>query len=194
MTTTEIFEVKSGVTSVFLDSELLSSSAGLNLAGTNNTIPPASKEFSAGFPIDEDTNLTIGSHNKSIDLKGTIEHSGTVTFNTNLGSVTVGDFSIGYDETRATEEKSGLFVKDTAGTGAILFDISDTEEIKLKDNRLTVDDADLLVSPEFADYLSTQGLISQNLTGVDVGDIATDAVVAPTSLLGEVVGSIDSII
>ncbi len=180
--TKEILEVKSGVTSVFLDAPLLDSAAGLKLASTNNTVSPVSDKFSAGFQIDEDSDFTFSTQKGFIPLGGTIEHDGTVTFNTKSGSVTVGDFSIGFDASRKTDDKSGFFVKDTAGTGAILFDVGDPDVAEVKDRKLTIDKADLLVSSEFSNFLNKQGLATNDLTGADVGDIASNAIVETASV------------
>jgi hypothetical protein len=176
----QIFEVESGVTSVFLDTDTLSSAAGLKLEGTNNTVPPSSEKFSVGFNITDKTNFTFSTDGDTFTPEsGSIEHTGTATFGTDLGPVTVGDFSIGFDASRQTETNSGFFVKDTAGTGAILFDVAnvdeDDDDIVVQGNKLTFDDADLLVSSEFAGFLSSQGLAHSDLTGADVGDVGINA-------------------
>lgn len=41
--------VQDGTTSVSLDTDLLETAAGLTLAGSDNTIEPASEEFALGF-------------------------------------------------------------------------------------------------------------------------------------------------
>jgi hypothetical protein len=56
--TKQILEVESGVTSVFLDTNLLDSAAGLELESTNNTVAPSSDKYSVGFNITDKTNLT----------------------------------------------------------------------------------------------------------------------------------------
>lgn len=181
--TKQILEVESGVTSVFLDTNLLDSAAGLELESTKNTVAPSNDKYSVGFNITDKTNLTFDNEKEFTPVNGSVEHQGTVNFKTDLGPVTVGDFSVGFDSSRQTDTKSGFFVKDTAGTGAILFDvgIDDDTTGNVKDNKLMVDNADLLVSPEFASFLSTQGLAQSDLTGADVGDIGTNAIVNPVS-------------
>lgn len=173
-----VLQVDSGVTSVALDTDVLSSAAGLTLASTANTVPPVSDEFAVGFPIAEETNFTFsGIDGGVIPILGEIEHTGTVTFNSQLGPVTVGNFSIGFDESRVTENTSGFFVQDTAGPGAILFDVSNPGVAAVEGEALTIGDADLLVSQEFANFLQAQGLASADLTGADVGDVETNAIV-----------------
>jgi hypothetical protein len=51
--TKQILEVESGVTSVFLDINLLDSAAGLELESTNNTVAPSFDKYSVGFNINE---------------------------------------------------------------------------------------------------------------------------------------------
>jgi hypothetical protein len=174
-TTVPVFEVESGVTSVFLDTNTLSTAAGLDLASTDNTITPASDDFQVGFNINDETDFTFTRENGFTPKGGTIEHDGTVTFNSDLGPVTVGEFSIGFDASRVSDNTSGLFVTDTAGTGAILFDVSNPGAVDVAENAISIRDADLLVSKEFAGFLQTQGLASSDLTGADVGDVQTDA-------------------
>jgi hypothetical protein len=93
-------------------------------------------------------------------------HSGTITFN---NAITVGDFLIGYDPTRATNGRSGFYVEDTASSLGILFDIGAPSTVTATDNGLTIGNAPLLVSPEFAQTLLTLSLASSNLTGAQVG-------------------------
>jgi hypothetical protein len=128
----------------------------------------------------KDSSLVYNNNNGFTPVSGTIEHSGTVTFHTDsLGAVTVGDFSIGYDATRKGNNTSGFFVRDTAGLGAILFDVGNPDSVSAKRRNLDIGNADLLVSPEFNSFLNQQGLTHQNLTGADVGDVAIDAKARP---------------
>jgi hypothetical protein len=169
--------VDSGVTSVALDTNTLSSAAGLTLASTENTVPPVSDEFAVGFPISEESNFTFSSADGVIPILGAIEHGGTVTFDSEIGPVTVGNFEIGFDESRVTDNASGFFVRDTAGPGAVLFDVGTPGTFAVEGENLTLSDADLLVSSEFSDFLQNQGLASTNLSGADVGDVETNAIV-----------------
>lgn len=179
------FEVDSGVTSVFLDLPLLESGAGLFLTGTENTVDPAEDPFQVGFNILPETDFSFSDEGGFTFLGGTIEHEGTITFN---DSVTVGDFSIGFNADRIddTTAASGFFVQDTATLGAVLFDLTNVVP-ELAGDAATLN-GDLLVSPEFADFLG-----DASLTGVEVGAAQTNATVAeataqdvpePMSLLG----------
>jgi hypothetical protein len=171
-----VFQIDSGVTSVALDPNVLASAAGLTLVNINNTVPPVSDEFAVGFQISPNSNFTFSDRNDLTPVAGTIEHTGTVSFDSDLGTVTVGNFSIGFDESRVSENTSGFFVRDTASVGAILFDVSNPEVVEIDGEELTLADADLLVSSEFSTFLNAQGLTNTNLTGADVGDVETNAI------------------
>ncbi|MBW4509637.1 MAG: hypothetical protein KME64_24460 [Scytonematopsis contorta HA4267-MV1] len=174
-------KIKSGVTSVSLDLPLLKSS-GLNLRSTSsNVAKPASSDFIVGFNITSDSNFTFIGEDKFRYLGGTIEHLGSVTFNKGL---TVGNFSIGFDQSRINKITSGFFVKDTLKDfGDVLFDIGNLVP-QFKDKNLKIS-GDLLVSPELAKLLG-----SSKLTSVKVGktqiDVITNARQIPesTAVLG----------
>jgi hypothetical protein len=176
------FQVESGTTSVFLDVPLLQS-IGLNLTGTSDTVPPVSNDFLVGFDITPNTNFKFSDQGGFEYLGGSIEHSGSVTFNNSIG---VGNFSIGFDAARVDNTKSGFFVKDTLSTiGTILFDIGSIDTLQFSDKNLKVG-GNLLVSPEFAGVL-TSALNAPNLTGAVVGKAQTNAIAEsvpePTSML-----------
>jgi hypothetical protein len=158
-------ELRGGTTSVYLNLPLLESAAGLTLTGASTTGRPASSAFQVGFPILPTTNFvyTPGSF---APVGGEIQHSGTITFN---NAITVGDFVIGYDPSRATNGRSGFYVEDTASGLGILFDIGAPSSASATDNGLNIGGAPLLVSPEFAQTLLTLGLAQSNLTGARVG-------------------------
>ena len=84
------FEVESGVTSVFLDLPLLES-AGLELANIDSEAEPFSDEFQAGFNINDETNFTLSGEEVLSPVDGTIEHDGTVTFDTEVAADTDSD-------------------------------------------------------------------------------------------------------
>jgi hypothetical protein len=175
------FQVESGVTSVFLDTAVLETAAGLTLTGAVGTADPATPDFQVGFAITDETDFTFSVEDGFTPLGGTIEHIGSVTFN---DDITVGDFSIGFDPSRITNSASGFFVEDTLDTiGTILFDISNPGTLAFDGENLTLAEADLLVSPEFAGVLN-----DTNLTGATVGRAQTDAVATavpePATTLG----------
>lgn len=115
--------------------------------------------------IEEETAFSLGG--------GSIEHEGTVTFNE---EITVGNFTIGFDEARATGDASGFFVADTVDLDTILFDLSNPESLSVDSEELNLLGSDLLVSAEFAEILDDSAL-----AGTDVGDVQTNAILAEES-------------
>ncbi|MFN6566146.1 PEP-CTERM sorting domain-containing protein [Dendronalium sp. ChiSLP03b] len=175
------YQVKSGVTSVYHDLSYLSS-IGLNLTGTNNTVEPINSDFIVGFDIDPTTNFTFSDTGSFTPLSGTIKHTGTVTFN---NQTTIGNFAISFDSTRAINNASGLYLKDTYSLNTILFDLSAPENVTLNGNNLTLNKVNLLFSPEFAKIIGNPSLAG-NLAGVariDAKVVPANAVPEPTSTL-----------
>lgn len=169
--------VSSGTTSVFLDLDLLETAANLTLTGADSDGTPFSDEFIIGFPITESSDFRLDSGGI---IGGTIEHTGTIEFN---DSLTVGDFDITAAGDRG-EGNSGLVVVSTAeGTlnGLILFDIANPGDLDAGGDSLSITDADLRVSPEFAAVLEDPAFAGADLTGAVVGNARVDAV------LGEVI-------
>lgn len=168
--------VDSGTTSVFLDIPLLESAAGITLTNADSTGEPFSDEFQVGFPITEDTDFTY--EEPFAPVSGTIEHSGSVAFSPTEGvfaggGLVFGDFSIGFDATRASETASGYFVANTLDVAPVVdvvFDLSAPENVMAESDSLTISEADLLVAPELAEALG-----SVDLAGADVGDARIDA-------------------
>lgn len=161
--------VRSGTTSVFLDLPLLEAAASLTLSSVNSPGTPASADYQVGFPI------TGGQFSYQVDpfapVSGQIDHVGTVSFNND--TITVGDFTVGFDGARATDGRSGFFVEDTASNLGILFDFGVPSAATITSNRFSVT-GDLLVSPEFATLLLNLNLATVNLTGADVGNALVD--------------------
>uniref|UniRef100_A0A832H175 PEP-CTERM sorting domain-containing protein n=1 Tax=Oscillatoriales cyanobacterium SpSt-402 TaxID=2282168 RepID=A0A832H175_9CYAN len=176
--TAATFQLASGVTSVFLDLPTLES-VGLQLTGATDVVDPVSSDFLVGFTITPATTFTFTTDGGFAPVSGTIEHTGSVTFNSAL---TVGNFSIGFDPVRAVGAASGFFVRDTITTGAILFDVAAPSSLSFSDQTLKLDlVADLLVSSELAGVLGNPGL-----AGAEVGaaSINGTAVPEPTTMLG----------
>ena len=171
--------IQDGTTSVALDSELLTDAAGLTLSGSENTVDPVSEDFAVGFDITEESDFSLSGVDDLAPVGGAIEHTGTVTFDSAAGDITVGDFSIGFDESRASDTTSGFFVANTVEgvlpDGAVLFDVGVPQSLDIADDGLSLGGADLLVSNEFADVLQETELASADLTGADVGDANLDA-------------------
>ncbi|MEH1942357.1 MAG: hypothetical protein V7L01_19380 [Nostoc sp.] len=164
------FKVISGVTSIDRDHEDILKSIGLNLTGANNTIAPIPSNYLVGFNIDSATNFTFSDEGGFTPLSGTIEHTGTVTFN---NQITVGEFSIGLAPGRTVTGASGFVLRDTLSLNTILFDLSIAEPVAFDGQNLTIPDVKLLISPEFASILQ-----NSNLTGLFAGTARIDAQVA----------------
>ena len=186
---TTFAQVDSGTTSVFLDLPLLESVAGITLVETDSEGEAFSEDFQVGFPIDEGTGFTF-----EIDpfdpLSGSIKHSGTITLSLDDSEVTLGDFSIGFDESRVSETASGFFVADSIEDDEededdleleILFDIGTPGSFNADAESLAIAEADLLIAPEFAEALE-----AAELAGADVGDTRVDAsAIEPEPIIGE---------
>ena len=165
-----IYQVKSGVTSIDRDHEQILKSIGLNITGTNDTVTPVPSNYLVGFNITPASNFTFSDEGGFTPLSGTVEHTGTVTFN---DQITVGNFSIGIEPGRTVSGASGLVLKDTVSLNTILFDLSLPEPIAFDNQNLTIPDVKLLVSSEFANILE-----KPELTGLFAGTARIDAEVA----------------
>lgn len=177
-------DVTGGQTSVLLDTATLSAAASLDLSGVSSDViaPGALGDGSVAFGINArdamslPTTFSYDSSDFLGTFGGTIEHSGSVFFND--GTVEVGDFTIGFDAARVGGDRSGFFVASNAGIAAILFDVGAPSQLDATGSSLTIA-ADLLVSAEFAGFLTQNGLASSDLTGADVGDALVQAVPSP---------------
>jgi hypothetical protein len=188
--------VVGGQTSVLLDTATLSAAASLNLSGVSaGVIAPGALPGSVAFPINSRSASSLPttfSYNPSSFLttfSGTIEHTGSVFFNTN--TVEVGNFTIGFDAARAgtlSGKASGFFVRSTTGIAATLFDVGAPSTLDPTNSSLTIG-ADLLVSPEFGSFLLSAGLATSNLAGADVGDALVQAVVPAPGAAGALVAA-----
>ncbi|NER79719.1 MAG: PEP-CTERM sorting domain-containing protein [Leptolyngbya sp. SIO1D8] len=87
----------------------------------------------------------------------------------------VGNFSIGFDATRADEATgaTGFFVQDLLTTGAVLFDVAAVVP-NLEGENLTID-GELLVSSELSNVLQNPALV-----GATVGRVQVNASVSET--------------
>jgi len=181
----EMFDVTGGQTSVLLDTDTLSTAASLDLSSVSADViaPGEIGPNSVAFGINSRTASmlpTTFSYDAGLtDFSGTIEHTGSVFFNSD--SVEVGNFTIGFDMARVGDDRSGFFVESTTGIAAILFDVA-TPSLLSADASGLIIEADLLVSSEFATFLSDNGLASSDLTGADVGDARVNAVPTPGAL------------
>ncbi|MEO0408263.1 MAG: hypothetical protein AAF289_13005 [Cyanobacteria bacterium P01_A01_bin.135] len=176
------FAVESGVTSVFLDLALLESAAGLTLVSTDSDATPAEQpafldSFQVGFAITDATDFTFAPA-PFTPLGGTIEHSGTITLGLGGAEAAIGEFSIGFDESRVSDTASGFFIADTLEDALgleILFDLSAPGTAAVSNEALEISGTDLLLAPEVA-----TALVLPDLAGADVGDAQVDALVALT--------------
>ena len=160
--------VDSGTTSILLDFE---TATGIALTGTDTDGEAFSEEFQVGFPIIEDTDFTFET-DPFTPVSGTIKHSGTITLGEGPMSVTLGEFSIGFDAERVSDTNSGFFVADTTDDALgldILFDVGIPANV-VTDEGLTISEAHLLIAPELAEALGNEDSI-----GGDIGDARIDA-------------------
>ncbi|TVR52329.1 MAG: PEP-CTERM sorting domain-containing protein [Puniceicoccaceae bacterium] len=158
----------SNVTSITLDLVEFGNLTGLSVSDVNQTASP-SPLYALGFEVDLGSVLpTMG---------GTLEHSGSsITFD---GTVTVGDFSIGFDLDRDIGLNSGYFVKDTLND-LVLFDVT-FPQISLSGNDFSFGPSLLLISSELESFLGKdQGSIAGSLVGMfRVDAMVDDGVVIP---------------
>lgn len=173
-------DVIGGQTNVLLDTATLEAAASLTISSTSGPViaPGNLGAASVAFPVnsrtgDLPTTFAYDPNDFLGDFSGTIEHSGSVLFNSD--AIQVGDFTIGFDGARATGDASGFFVESTVGIEAVLFDIANPA-VDASANDLEIS-ADLLVSPEFAQVLLDNNLATNDLTGADVGDALVQATV-----------------
>ena len=162
-----------GQTSVLLDTDLLSTAAGLDLSGVsddvgNGNLGPGSVLFDIN-PRDSASMPSTFSYTPGdfAPFSGTVEHTGSVFFNND--TIEVGNFSIGFDANRVAGNNSGFFVESTTGISAILFDLGSITELAPTASSLDIEGS-LFVSPEFANFLGDAGL-----SGADVGDARLEA-------------------
>lgn len=173
-------QVIDGQTTVLFGNHALDS-LGLKLLGGSEEveIPGFLGPNSAGFGINArdaaapllPTTFQYDS-NDLVPFSGTIEHAGTLMLTdlaTETADIEVGNFTIGFNGDRANEATgaSGFFVESTAGVEAILFDIANpiVETFPM----MLVIAADIIVSPEFSELLTTLELVSEDVTGADAG-------------------------
>jgi hypothetical protein len=161
------FKVISGVTSIDRDHEDILRNIGLILTDSNHTVAPIPSNYLVGFNIDSATNFTFSDESGFTPLSGTVEHTGTVTFN---DKITVGDFSLGFAPGRTVKDASGFVLRDTFSLDTILFDLSIPEPVAFDSKNLTIPDVKLLISPEFANILQ-----KPDLTGSFAGTARIDA-------------------
>lgn len=183
-------QVVSGQTSVLLDTATLSAAASLDLSGVaGGTIAPGDLgAASVAFPInppgasppDLPTTFSYDPADFLGTFAGTIEHNGSVLFNSD--TIEVGNFTIGFDAGRIVGSASGFFVESTTGLNQILFDLANPVPVATSANLMI--DADLIVSPEFAQDLLDLDLADDNLTGADVGDARVMAIIPEPSAAG----------
>lgn len=182
-------DVTGGQTSVLLDTATLSAAASLDLSGVSGPViaPGNLGNGSVAFPINaRDAHAALLPTTFAYDpsdflgtFSGAIEHEGSVLFNND--TVEVGNFTIGFDAARAGTLgglASGFFVESTVGIAAILFDVAAPSQLDATPGSLTIG-ADLLVSPEFGQFLFDNNLSASNLQGADVGDALVQAIPAP---------------
>ena len=191
-----------GTTSLRLTS-VLEDDASLRLNSLNGTDMTPAPGFSVGFEQTTDSTFTYDfAAGRDDDLGGVISHTGSITFDIldapgaggspTGDQVTIGEFDVGFDAARAGTDTgngitSGYFVRDTLDTGLVLFDMVVPSNVFDDNTSFTVDGpnpnggVDLLVSPEFAAFLTAQSLATTDLTGAVAADGRIDADSTPVT-------------
>jgi len=180
--------VQSGVTSVAIDGELLESAAGIVIVDAENTVPPVSEDFQLGFAITNESDFTYEVDPFS-PIGGIIQHSGIVNLTVDVGdplppqAISIGNFAIGFDESRISDNNSGFFLADTLEDNGldILFEIGNPASAAVAETALDLNNADLNIAPEFAAIINSLTIEDLDLTGVDVGDASINALSTPTA-------------
>ena len=183
-----VSQVEGGETSVLFGNGALAT-LGLAIAGVGGDIiaPGSLGPLSVAFPIAPrdaallPTTFTYDGMSFA-PFAGTIEHTGSVTFTdaaTETASITLGNFTIGFDGDRVGEDRTGFFVKDNLDVGDILFDIANPI-VEAFDESLVIT-GDILVSAELSGVLNGLELIDFDASGADAGLalVVADASVVP---------------
>lgn len=195
-------EIGAGKTSVVLDFDALASLASLELSGVSGDVVGGSLPDSVAFPINSrnatppllSTTFSYDPADFLGSFNGTIEHVGSVFFNAD--SVEVGNFTIAFDAARAGTlggNASGFYVQSTVGLPALLFDVAAPSLLLAEPGSLTIQ-ANLLVSPEFGDFLFTQGLSQIDLTGAVIGTALVEAIPEPSTFVLGLIGAAAAIV
>ena len=138
--------------------------------GTDFAYNPAAT-FGDFAPVAGSTTL----EHAAIEQSPGLEIKPAIAFNrADTGALfSVGQFNIGFDDARSG---SGFFLEDITGDfDRVLFDLAepDPADFTATSDQLFIE-TDLLFSPEFADFLQTEGLASTDLTGDSVGTVQVD--------------------
>jgi hypothetical protein len=194
-----LVQIGGGQTSVALDTELLAAAASLELSGvSSDVIAPGTLPDSVAFGINpRDAELPSLATTFEFDdtdfinmFSGAIEHTGSVFFNAD--TVEVGNFTIAFDAARAGTldgGASGFYVESTVGIQAILFDVENPSLLEPSSEGVVVE-ANLLISPEFGQFLADNQLSETNLAGADVGNALVQAAVPePSALMGVLIAA-----
>ena len=177
--------VTSGETNIGVDTTKLFTDANLQVTGNAQGTAFNKSGFLIAFAITSGTNFEYNPDPSFSPIGGQFEH---FSFGGNDPFIelrrlddnslfNVGDFTIGFDGSRSA---SGFFVKDNLDTGLILFDLDTPSTLTATASPDTFfAEGDLLFSPEFATFLTDEGLASSDLTGDTIGNAQIDAVPEP---------------
>lgn len=180
----DIVFVVNGQSNLFLDPVVLAG-LGISISGTTGTVTPAAG-YTVAYPISArnatpNTTFSYDPNDFLGTFAGVIEHTGTLSLQSALGTITLGDFTVGYDAARADATRSGFFIGDNRDLNAPLFDIAATGATILPTATSLQLSGSLLLSLEAA-----TGLGNPILAGLNMGNGFVDAVSAvpePSSLL-----------
>ena len=158
-----VYLIDSGTMSIRLDEPFLSA-AGLTVTTIADTATPA-LGFDAGFDITDTTDFCFTIDPVFTAVHGSIRHSGSINFDQGkLGTFAVGNFQLAYGI--VTPDKFELY--DTL-LGTRLFELGEPDATTLTGKDFAFGNADLIVTPEFADFLG-----DKNLSGQVAGQLRID--------------------
>lgn len=177
------------ITSFFLD-PILFSFAGITITNEIGVLD-GNIANGDGFQITEASDFSFelddaDATNLITSVNGRIEHLGSITLTASIDTeiqAEIGNFSIGFDPERenAIPNASGFFVVDTITTNEPLFDIGNLDSVTIDNGILQIADADLLLSPELADFVVSLGIANPGtltpFIGLDVGDLQIDTAI-----------------
>jgi hypothetical protein len=180
----DVVLVVGGQSNLFLDPAVLAS-LGITISGTTGTVPPE-PGFTVAYPIsarDATPNTTFSYDPNDFfnTFSGVIEHTGTLSLQSPLATINLGNFTVGYDAIRVNALRSGFFIRDGVDLNAPLFDIAAANATIVATPTVLQMNGSLLLSIEAATGLGNPLLAGLN-TGFGFVD-AVSAVPEPSSML-----------
>lgn len=184
-------EVISGWSLLFLNTDRLDDLLGLELSSKSPevTVNGSGVNRFYAFPVntrEHPARPTTFAYTPNLStFSGTIEYSGSLMFNND--SFMFGDFTYGYDESRAMHGNSGFFIASNSGIDMPIFDLDVPSRTSAR-STFYQSISNMRITPEFATYLRDNGYADADRTYLEVGklEMSSQAVPEPgtISLLG----------